>query len=135
MQPMQWLNPNPTWKRKRLLRPGVNGGETGLRASRYLRTILPAAAQLLANADIAAFALDPQRLWICDSTLEASEPHMVERSEGFCSVLIAAKRHAGGVAITILADSVRRAKHNVDFIINILKRRRTECLTTVERLL
>jgi len=73
-------------------------------------TVFPAAKQELANACMAAFALEPQRLVICDSTFEASTPHIVERSAGLVSVLTAASRQAGGEATASLEQAVKRAK-------------------------
>jgi hypothetical protein len=52
-----------------------------------LRTVFPAAEQVLANACMAAFTFDPlHRLCICASTLVAS-PQTLDRSAGFGSVL------------------------------------------------
>lgn len=82
-------------------------------------TVFPAAKQVLAKACIAAFASDPQRLIICDSTFEASDPHMVERSAGLVSVLTAASRQAGGDATTSLEQVVKMAKRTVDLMANI----------------
>jgi len=84
-------------------------------------TVFPAAEQELAKACMAAPALDPQRLVICDSTFEASAPHMVERSAGLVSVLTAARRQAGGVARTSLEQVDKRAKRTVNLLANILK--------------
>jgi len=82
-------------------------------------TVFPAAKQELAKACMAACALDPQRLVICDSTFEASSPHIVERSAGLVSVLTAASRQAGGEATTSLEQAVKRAKRMVNLMANI----------------
>jgi len=84
-------------------------------------TVFPTAEQELAKACMAAFALDPQRLVICDSTFEASAPHIVERSAGLVSVLIAASRQAGGDAITSLELAAKMAKRTVNLLANILR--------------
>jgi len=85
-------------------------------------TVFPAAEQVLANACMAAFTLDPlQRFCICVSTFVASEPQMVDRSAGFGSVLIAANKHAGGSAATNLAHTERRARRTADLKANIIQ--------------
>lgn len=77
-------------------------------------TVKPAAEHVLANACNAAPALEPQRFVIWVSTFEASDPQIVLRSAGLCSVLTAAKRHAGGLATTSLAQEAKSARITVD---------------------
>lgn len=63
---------------------------------------------------------DPEhRLAIADWTFVASFPQTWLRLPGICSVLTAARRHAGGVAARMLEDRVRRVKRIVDFMVSI----------------
>jgi len=73
-------------------------------------TLTPALEQTLENAVMAASALLLQRLEICASTLGASLPQTVDKSDGSDSVLTAARRQAGGVAIAILAEIAKRVR-------------------------
>lgn len=69
------------------------------------------------NADWAAETLLPvQMLAMADWTLLASDPHTALRSPGLCSVLTAARRHAGGVAAMTLEERARRERRIVDFM-------------------
>jgi len=77
--------------------------------------------QTLLNALTAALTVpEAQILLISDLTSEALEPQMVGRSAGLGWVLIAARRQAGGVAATKLAETAKRAKTRVD-LANMLK--------------
>ena len=82
-----------------------------------VRTGWPAEEHVAAKADWAALAtLLAQALAMAPCTLRASEPQMVFRSAGLGSVLMAARRQAGGVARTEVVRAWRERATTVGFM-------------------